>query len=97
MLRSVNAIGLKSSHDCLLRRRTQGREELAGDTPDPVRGASPPAPPLYDWMSGFSHRTWTSSSDRQAKGEELCRSLLLVSTRTIFVFQRRAPSPAPTL
>src|SRR6266480_5566560 len=31
MLRSVNAIGLKSSHDCLLRRRTKGIEKLSGD------------------------------------------------------------------
>src|SRR5437764_5258058 len=43
---TVNTNLLKSTHNCLLRRRKQGREEFAGDTPDPVRGASPPAPPL---------------------------------------------------
>jgi len=29
-------------------------KKFSGDTPDPVRGASPPAPPLYEWMSGAS-------------------------------------------
>src|SRR2546421_2799864 len=50
---TVNTNLLKSTHNCLLRRRNQGREEFAGDylsprqgSPDPVRGASPPAPPL---------------------------------------------------
>src|SRR6266496_5086521 len=45
---------------------TKEREELAGDTPDPVRGASPPAPPLYEWISAKSLTSTHNFSDGPA-------------------------------
>ena len=46
----------------------EGRK-WAGGTPDPVRGASPPAPPLDEWMSELL-RFWMSAASDGEREEE---------------------------
>src|SRR2546421_7261452 len=64
----------------------KGRRKLRGTPPRPRQEASPPAPLLYDWMSGLVRATF--QRDNQGLRPRLQNRAFTVKKE-----QRRGPSP----
>src|SRR2546429_1416529 len=75
---SVKASMLTSTHNLPPAEANLRREKVSGDTPDPGRGASPPAPPIYEGMSGRTRPVSVVHS--VLIGGELCGLLQLRTT-----------------
>src|SRR5713101_2589806 len=68
----VNGMRLRSTHNLPPAEASRRKRKVSGDTPDPGREASPPAPLSYEWMSEReSMKAWLRS-------EMMCYTALII-------------------